>query len=450
MEELKFIEEEIKDLLELGEDQALVEILADLDSVEIEEAVYDLDNEDIIRVLRLLPKEMMAEVFEEFDHYNQADLASLLEEEELIFLANELYFDDKIDLIQVLPEDLSQIVIDNSHFTERKLIDKFLMYPEDSAGSIMTIEFMVLKEWMTVIQALDHIKKVGMTKETIYTCYITDKTSALVGILSLRDLVTSNKDDVLKDIMNTDVVAVKTSDDKEEVADMFLDYGFLSMPVIDSKNHLQGIVTADDIIEVMEEETTEDFHRMAAISPHEEDYLDISAFDLAKNRVFWLLLLLVTSTFTGAIIASFESMLAKVTVLSVYMPMLMSAGGNSGNQASATVIRGIATGEIEVTDGMRVFIKESSVAIICSLVMALVIVAKLLFFDRVGILVAMTVALTLIFTVLLAKVMGGMLPLIAEKRGLDPAIMAGPLISTLIDTTSLLLYFQFANAIIGL
>lgn len=450
MEDIRALDNKIEELLDSGHEDRVYGMVIGLKAEDIEEAIHDLDPNYKIRVLRLLPKDLAFEVFEKLDHFSQAGLVEFMEEDEFDYVMSGLYFDDKIDLLGELPEEIQEEVKDNSSYTESTLIDKFLNYPEDSAGSIMTIEYLVLDEDMTVKEALRHIKEVGMTKETIYTCYVVDKTSKLVGILSLRDLVTSKENELIGDIMNTDYVWVNIHDDREEVADLLAAYDFLSLPVVDDDMKLQGIVTIDDIMEVIEEETTEDFQKMAAIAPHEEEYLDIPALSLAKNRLGWLLIFMVTSTFTGAIISSYEDMLSKITVISVYMPMLMSTGGNSGNQASATIIRGLATGDIVISDWLKVFFKEFSVAIICSIVISLVNFFKLLLFDRVGFDIGLTVSISLVFTVIMAKLVGSMLPIIAEKLGLDPAIMAGPLITTIVDAGSLILYLQFASMILSI
>lgn len=450
MEELKFTDQDILSLIEAGDKGEVLKIFNDLKAADISEMIEDLRAKDIMYILRLLDKETSYLVFEDLDHLKQADLVEEMNEEEFDYVMGELYFDDKIDLLAVLPPEATKRVKDALPYAERKLVDRFLNYPIDSAGSIMTIEFIVISENMDVRGALDQIKRVGMTKGTIYTLYVVDDKKSLVGVLSLRDLVTSGINDKIKDIMNKDPICVNINDDREEVAEVFIDYGFLSVPVINRARQMQGIITVDDIMEVMEEETTEDLHRMAAITPHEEAYLDIRPLDLAKNRIVWLLLFMITSTFTGAIISSFESMLAKVTVLSVYMPMLMSTGGNAGNQASATIIREIATIEIKSSDIIKVVLKESSVAIICAGLMAVINFFKLIIFDRVGIAIGLTVSLTLVFIVIIAKVIGGILPMVAEKLGLDPAIMAGPLIGTLTDAGALILYFQFGKLIVGL
>ena len=355
-----------------------------------------------------------------------------------------------IDIIEEVPANIVKKILLNAKEEERSLINQFLRYPPDSAGSIMTIEYVDLKKTMTVRDALDHIKETGLDKETVYTCYVTDKNRKLEGIVSLRKLVISEEDHTIEDIMDRDVIYVHTNHDQETVAGMFKKYGFLALPVVDKEDRLTGIITIDDIVNVIDQETTEDFQKMAAMSPSEEKYLDANIFNLAKQRVMWLLVLMVSATFTGGIIRKYESVLETVVVLTAFIPMLMDTGGNSGSQSSTLIIRGLALGEIDLEDVGKVMWKEFRISIVVGIVLAIVNFFRIYLFDDVGLTVSLTVSLTLFVTVIIAKVVGGILPMIAKKMKIDPAIMAGPLITTIVDALSLIVYFAIASRMLNL
>ena len=406
---------------------------------------------------RLLPKDIAADVFVELESDSQEMLIKSFSNTELESILDELYLDDTVDIIEEMPSNVVKRILKYSDPDTRKEINKILQYPEDSAGSIMTTEFIKLRQYNTVAQAFDIIRKNGDEAETINVCYVTDEGCHLQGYVTIRTLVlekdTSTK---IADIMDTQIISVSTRDDKEDVAQDMSKYDFDAMPVVDSENRIVGIVTFDDAIDVMEEEATEDIEKMAAITPMDKPYLRTSTFELWKARIPWLLLLMISATFTGMIITSFEDALASYVALTAFIPMLMDTGGNSGSQASVTVIRGISLQEIEFKDILKVVWKELRVALFCGITLAAVSFAKIMLFDgmvlgNTGITptVALTVCLTLVLTVVCAKVVGCIMPLLAEKLGFDPAVMASPFITTIVDAISLLIYFGFAKALLG-
>ncbi|HOT21037.1 MAG TPA: magnesium transporter, partial [Sedimentibacter sp.] len=378
----------------------------------------------------------------------KADIINAVTDKELKYILDELFFDDMIDLIEEMPANVVNKILINSTQEERTLINQFLKYPAHSAGSIMTIEYVELKKNMTVKEALEHIKKTGINKETIYTCYVTDKKRKLEGIVSLRNLVVSDPDQSINDIMQEEVIYVETHDDQEIIANIFKKYGFMALPVVDKEHRLIGIITFDDIMDVMEDEATEDFQRMAAMVPSDEAYLDLSVIALAKQRIPWLMILMLGATVTGGIITKFENILSTVVVLTAFIPMLMDTGGNSGNQSSTLIIRGLALGNVNQKDIWKVLWKEFRISLLVGIILASVNFAKNMLFDKVGLNVSLTVSLTVATTVMLAKMVGGTLPLIAKKLKLDPAIMAGPLITTIVDALVLLVYFGVASALL--
>jgi magnesium transporter len=349
-----------------------------------------------------------------------------------------------------MPANIVNKILMQSSSEERKLINQFLKYPPDSAGSIMTIEYVELRKTMTVREAMAHIKETGLTKETVYTCYVTDKNRKLEGIVSLRLLVVSDENTLIEDLMEDEVIFVETHDDQETVAAVFVRYGFLAVPVVDKEHRLTGIITVDDIMDVMEQEATEDFQRMAAMAPSEEPYLTSSVFELSKKRVVWLLALMVTATISGRIIASYEKLLSSAVILAAFMPMLMNTGGSSGSQASTLVIRGLATGEIEMSDALRVVWKEFRVSILVGLVLAIVNFGRLMLFTEADFRISLTVSLTLVVTVVIAKMVGSIAPIAAKKLKMDPAIMAAPLITTVVDAVALMVYFGIASTLLNL
>ncbi|MBZ2175081.1 magnesium transporter [Schnuerera sp. xch1] len=424
--------------------------LEELNAVDVADLLEPLNVNTALLIFRMLSKDLAVEVFSSFSIDKQRDIIGLVTDKELKNIVEELFFDDMIDIIEEMPANVVKKILIHAKEEERNLINQFLRYPPDSAGSIMTIEYVDLKKGMTAKNALKHIKETGLDKETVYTCYVTDKNRKLEGIVSLRKLVISDENKTIEEIMDTDVIYVNTHDDQETVASIFKKYGFLALPVVDNENRLTGIITVDDIMEVIDQENTEDFQRMAAIAPSEEKYIDASVLSLAKDRVLWLLILMISATMTASIIRRFEDVLATIVVLTAFIPMLMNTGGNSGNQASTLVIRGISLGEIELKDAPKILWKEFRISLMVGIILSVVNFFKNYLFDRVGLLVSFTVSITLFITVVISKMIGGVLPMIAKKLNLDPAIMAGPLITTLVDVLSLIIYFSVAQSILNL
>ncbi|WP_077369425.1 magnesium transporter [Anaerosalibacter sp. Marseille-P3206] len=424
--------------------------LIDMREVDIAEFLEEIDITTALMLFRMLPKDLAVEVFSYFPSEKQKEIVGNITDKEIQFIVDEMYFDDMIDLLEEMPANVVKKILSNSSAEERKLINQFLNYPQDSAGSLMTIEYVDLKKKMTVKEALAHIKDIGLSKETVYTCYVTDKNRKLEGIVSLRKLVVGEEEELIKDIMEEDVVYVNTHDDQETVADVFRRYGFIALPVVDMEGRLTGIITVDDIVDVIDKESTEDFQKMAAMSPSEERYLDTSVFTLAKHRIIWLLFLMVSATFTGGIIKRYESVLESSVLLAAFIPMLMDTGGNAGSQSSTLVIRGLALGEIELKDAGKVIWKEFRISTIVGIILAIVNFARIYYFEKVNFLVAFTVSVTLVVTVVVSKMIGGLLPIIAKKMKIDPAIMAGPLITTIVDALSLTVYFTIASAILNI
>lgn len=442
-----------KRLMELIEEKKYIQIqreLSEMNEVDVAELLDPLDPQTTLLIFRMLPKDLAAGAFADISTEQQSEIINAITDRELTHIMDELFFDDMIDMIEEMPANIVKKILKNKGESERELINQFLRYPEDSAGSLMTIEYVDLKKNMTVKQALAHIKKTGMSRETVYTCYVTDSKRRLDGFVSLRDLVTSDEDSVIEDIMESEVIHVNTHDDQENIANMFRKYGYLALPVVDNENRLTGIITVDDIMDVMEQEATEDFQRMAAMSPSEEAYLNTGVFSLAWHRLPWLLILMISATFTGRIMTHFESILTQMVILSVFIPMIMDTGGNSGNQSSTLIIRGLALGEIQIKDWWRVLWKEVRVSLLVGVILAATNLVRLLLIEKVEIMVALTVSITIVITVISAKMVGGTLPLLAKKLKLDPAIMAGPLITTIVDAMALIVYFMMATLLLGL
>ena len=400
---------------------------------------------------RLLPKEVAAEVFVEMDADHQEQIINSFTDKELSSVLEELYIDDTVDIIEEMPANVVRRIISNSSHEDRSIINRLLRYPKDSAGTIMTTEYVRFKGSMTVGEALDHVRKVAIDKETIYTCYVTDAYRHLLGIVTAKDLLISPLDTELCEIMEESIVFVNTTDDKEDVAKLFEKYGFLALPVVDAERRLVGIVTVDDAMDVIKEETEEDFAKMAAITPTETTYLKSTAFTIFKSRIPWLLLLMISATFSSTILSRFEATLAAVFVL--FVPMLMDTGGNSGSQASVTIIRGISIGEVKFKDALKVLWKELRVGVFCGIALGAVAFGKVVVVDGlimnnpdVTVYVAMIVSLTLALTIIIAKFVGSMLPILAAKIGFDSAVMASPFITTIVDALSLIVYFFIASS----
>ncbi len=427
------------------------EELLKLNSVDIATLLEEVDNKKNMLVLfRLLPKDIEIDVFSYMSNDMQQYIIQSITHEEMTTIIDQLYFDDVIDLLEEMPANIVKKILLNTDEKKRKLINQFLKYEEDSAGSIMTIEFVDLKKEMTVEQAIERIRKIGVDKQTINTCYVIDRNRKLEGIISIRRLILSNKDVLIKDIMKENYVSINTFDDQEYVASQFKKYDLVSMPVVDKEHRLVGIITIDDIVDIIDQENTEDFHKMAAMEPSEEEYLKTGVFELAKHRIIWLLVLMISATFTGNIIRKSEDVLQSVVILASFIPMLMDTGGNSGSQSSTLVIRGLALGEIKLKDIFKVMWKEFRVSVVVGIALSVVNFFRVYFIEKVSFMVSMTVCISLFFTVVLAKVVGGILPIVAKKLKLDPAIMASPLITTIVDAVALLIYFGIAKILLGI
>ena len=438
----------ILELLEQREFPKLGALLKEMNPADVAELFEELPREKMALVFRLLPKELAADSFAYMEPDEQTVLVQAFSDKELHDVVNELYVDDAVDMIEEMPASLVKRILRHTDDETRRLINQILNYPKDSAGSIMTMEYVDLKRNMTVEQAFDRIRAIGVEKETVYTCYVTDSRRKLKGIVTVKDLLLAPKTEVIRDIMETNIIYVSTQTDKEEVAGLFGKYDFLAVPVVDNEERLVGIVTVDDAIDVIQEEATEDIEMMAAITPTDRPYMKTGVFATWKKRIPWLLLLMISATFTDSIITSFEDALAASVVLTGFIPMLMDTGGNAGGQASVSIIRGLSLGEIEFRDVGRIIWKEGRVALLCGLTLAAANFVKLLLLDRVSMAVAAVVCSTLVLTVLVAKIVGCTLPILAKRIGFDPAVMASPFITTIVDALSLLIYFQIACAVL--
>ncbi len=457
MEEMNILEQ-VETLLTERRFSMLRSLVIDMEPADIGALMEDMDKEEQrLLFFRLLPKELAAEAFVEVDGDVQEDLIRAFSGSEISAVMDELYVDDAVDMIEEMPANVVRRILKYTDPAMRKTINDILKYPSDSAGSLMTTEYVDLKEHMTVAQACDHIRKIGVDKETIYTCYVMGKDRKLLGIVTVKDLLLSEKEAVLTDIMDTNVIFVDTMEDKEVVAQQFAKYDMLALPVVDKEHRLVGIITFDDAMDVMQEENTEDIEKMAAILPTDKPYMRTGVFETWRKRIPWLLFLMISATFTGMIISGFEQKLAASVVLTAFIPMLMDTGGNSGSQASVTIIRGLSLGEIEWGDTLAVIWKEIRVAVLCGTVLAAVNFLKMMVVDNwllqnelVTPLVAAVVCLTLVVTVFFAKIVGCTLPILAKKVGLDPAVMASPFITTIVDALSLLVYFNVAGILLHL
>ena len=447
---LETLKTSIKALVEVKKYATLRDILSTMNAADIASLLEDIDDQMVPLLYRLLPKELAADTFVEMEPDTQEMLIRGFSDSELKEVVDELYVDDAADLVEEMPANVVKRILMTADAEKRQMINNILKYPDDSAGSIMTTEFVELRPHMTVEDAILHIRRSGINKETINNCYVTSKDRRLIGVVTIRDLIMNESEQTMDQLMEDNIISVETITDQEEVAQMFSKYGFLAMPVVDTESRLVGIVTIDDVLDVLEEEATEDIEKMAAIVPADKPYLRQTTFDLWKSRIPWLMLLMISATFTGMIITSFENALAKFVILTAYIPMLMDTVGNSGGQSSATVIRALSLHDVEFSDLPRVIWKEMRVALLCGLTLAVCNFAKLLLFDRLAVPVALVICLTLVVTIFCAKVIGCTLPMIAHRIGFDPAVMASPFITTLVDAISLLVYFQFATRILGL
>ncbi len=444
------MKEMILDLIDQGKYAQVRKEVVDMNVVDIAQLFEQIDQQKLLMVFRILPKEIASGVFSYIPYELQRYIIESITDKEIKSILDELFFDDTIDFLEEMPSNIVKKVLKNTDEKTRRLINQFLNYPEDSAGSIMTIEYVDLKKEMTVKQAVQHIKKTGLDKETIDTCYVIDNNRELEGVISIRKLIFSEDTIIVEDIMETDAIYVNTHDDQEKIAFLFKKYDLLSMPVVDKECRLVGIVTIDDIVDIIDQENTEDFQKMAAMQPSEKEYLKTNALILAKHRITWLVVLMLSATFTGNIIRRYEDVLQSVVVLASFIPMLMDTGGNAGSQSSTLIIRGLALGEIELKDAFKVLWKEFQVSCVAGITLSALNFVRIYYFEKAGFLISVTVCITLFFTVMLAKIVGGILPIIAQKLKVDPAIMASPLITTIVDAVALIIYFTTATWLLGI
>ncbi|MBR2830557.1 MAG: magnesium transporter [Solobacterium sp.] len=448
--------EEFRDLLKNKRYTDLREKAAEMNEPDVAAVLEKMEDEDMLKMFRLFPKELAADVFSLLEQDSQQYIITSLSDKEAGSIIDNLYADDAADLLEEMPANVVKKLLANANPETRKDINHLLRYPEESAGSIMTTEFMDLKEDMTAAQAFARIRQKGVDSETVNVLYVLSSKRVLLGTVGLRHLIMMPEDARVGDFMHEEVVSCNTTEDQEAVAQIFKKYDFTALPVVDKENRMVGIITVDDVIDIMEEEATEDIEKMAAITPSEKPYLKTGIFDTVKARLPWLLLLMVSATFTGQIISSFESALAAVTILTAYIPMLMDTGGNAGSQASVTIIRGISLDEISIHNLKDVIWKKMRVSLIIGITLAACNFAKLMLIDRglfhnpITVYVALVICLTLVVTVFAAKLVGCTLPIVAKQLGFDPAVMASPFITTIVDAISLLIYFRFATMLLGL
>ena len=448
-EELEKIKEEVIELLKNKRYTNLNKYMEQINNQDIPALFEELSSEDMVRLFRVLPKDEAADVFSYMEPDLQEKLINSLTDRELKSVLDELFMDDTVDLIEEMPSNVVKRILKSVNKEERNTINELLKYPADSAGSIMTTEFIDLKVNMTVDKAFEKIKKIGLKKETVYTCYVLDVRREIIGIVDIKDLLLADRDILIRDIMETNVISVNTLDDQEEVAKQFDKYDVMALPVVDKENRLVGIITVDDAIDVLQEENTEDFELMAAMTPTEDSYFKTSVFSHAKNRILWLLILMLSSAITGAIITHYENAFATIPVLVSFIPMIMGTGGNCGSQSSTLIIRGMAIDEINLKDFAKAIWKELRVSFLVGAVLALVNGIRIMVQYN-DFMLSLVLGLTLVCTVVLAKLLGCMLPMLAKKLKLDPAIMASPLITTIVDTCSILIYFTIAVNIMNI
>lgn len=441
------MKEEAQELLKNKKYSDLRKLLNDLSPVDASTLIESFSIEEMIILFRLLPKDLAADTFVEMDSDNQELLINAFNDKELEYVISELYLDDAVDIIEEMPANVVKRILKHTDAQTRKNINELLKYPKDSAGSMMTTEYVDLKKDMYVKEAFEHIRKTGLDKETIYTCYVINRNRKLQGIVTAKDLMLANEKMILEDIMETNIIYVNTLDDKEEVARKFEKYDFIAMPVVDGENRLVGIITVDDVIDVIQQENTEDFSKMAAINPSEETYFKTPIWKHAKNRILWLLFLMLSASITGAIITEYEAAFAAVPLLIAFIPMLMGTGGNCGAQSSTMIIRGLALDEISPKEILKVILKEFGIAVIIGIVLAIVNAIRVaIMYNSSDIKMELIwiVGITLMLTVIISKILGAVLPIIAKVCKIDPAIMASPLITTIVDTCSVLIYFNIA------
>ena len=450
LQEEKTLAETLQELLESRQYTLLRQTISEMNTVDIATAMGEMKEEDSLKMFRILPKDMAADVFADLELDNQQYIIRSLSDREASNIIDNLMADDATDLLEEMPANVVKRILANASPETRADINHLLRYPEDSAGSIMTVEYVDLREDMTVADAIERIRKKGVDSETINICYVVTRQKILVGTVALRYLLIMKPEEIIGDIMNTNVISINTMTDQEEAARMFQKYGFTAMPVVDNETRMVGIITIDDVVDILEEEATEDIEKMAAIMPSDKPYPKVGIFETYKNRIPWLLFLMVSATFTGAIIIGFEDALSAYVVLTAYIPMLMDTGGNAGGQASVSIIRALSLKEIEFSDIFKIIWKEVRVAVLCGLTLSAANFLKLLFFDKIAISVAAVICLTLLIVVSIAKLVGCCLPMLASKVGFDPAVMASPFITTIVDALSLLVYFNIATHMLHL
>jgi magnesium transporter len=454
MENREEIFELLNSLLENKKYAEFMRAIDELNDIDAADYLESLPDELELSAFRMLKKDAAADIFAFMELDMQERLLSKMTDSELSMIIEDLFVDDAVDILEELPAIMVKRILKLSRPETRTLINKFLSYPDESAGSVMTAEFLDLHKEMTVAQAIDNIRRKGIDKETVYVAYVTNESRVLEGIVSLKDLIFAEPDALIGDIMETDILCANTLDHQAEVVDMIRKYDMLALPIVDKENRLVGIVTVDDAIDVIEEEATEDIEKMAAIVPSDKPYMRAGVFEIWKTRIPWLLLLMLSATFTGQIIAGFEEKLAALPALIAFIPMLMGTGGNSGAQSSVTIIRGLAVGEIENSDVWKIIWKETRIAFLCGVVLAvcnfvkIILVDNMLFHNEVSVMANLVVSLTLVATVVVAKIVGCALPVVAKRLGLDPAVMASPFITTIVDAVSLLIYFGIASAML--
>ena len=448
--DLEKLVEELRELLDTKQYTGLRQQLMELNEADIAVLMEEMEEKEMLKIFRILPKDLAADVFSYMEVENQQFIITSLSERDAANIIDNLMADDATDLLEEMPASVVKKLLSLASPETRRDINLLLRYPEDSAGSIMTVEYVDLKENLTVENAIDRIRNVGLDSETINICYVLDSRRTLIGTVALRYLLLSPSDAIIGDIMNENVISINTMMDQEEVARQFQKYDFTAMPVVDQENRLVGIITVDDIVDILTQEATEDIEMMAAILPTDKPYMRTSIWETWMKRIPWLLLLMVSSTFTERIISSAEDALSACVVLTAYIPMLMGTGGNAGGQSSGTIIRGLSLNEIEFEDMLKVIWKELRVAFLCGLSLFVVCFAKLMLFDKVGMSIAIVICITLVCTLLIAKTVGSVLPMLAQKIGLDPAVMASPFITTIVDALSLIIYFNVATNLLNL
>ena len=436
--------EEIVELLEQNKLAELKEILINENPIDIAEVFEEFPKEKYLIIFKLLPKDFSSEVFSYLSPEKQQEVIENITDDEIKFIVEDMYLDDTVDFIEEMPANIVDKILKNTSSDKRKLINQMLKYPENSAGSVMTVEYISFKDNYTVKQAIEYYRKVAIDKEETDICFVTDTKKKLVGIISLKTLILSKDDSYIQDEMDTNFVSVLTLDDQEEIAALFRKYDLTTMPVVDHEDRLVGVITVDDIVDVIDQENTEDIQKMAAMNPSDEEYLKESVISLAKHRILWLLVLMISATFTGMVIKKYEEVLQSAVYLAVFIPMLMDTGGNAGSQSATLVIRGIALEEIEFSDIFKVIWKEFRVSVLVGFILSAVNFVRIYYFTKSGLETSLVVAISMFLTVIMAKVIGGVLPLIAKSLKIDPAIMASPLITTIVDTAALIIYFQLS------